>query len=1798
MDADKNDAFDGNLSIPEVLRRLRHRLLDLTARNRLLNFKVTAGKALSLVPGRLDETFRRLTGANLGTVQIMPVPDPDRDQWTVKHDRMVKPEPKEHAVRLGLNIELEETPVDWDDAKIARALHYNEDLAKHFRKLDREARLALEETGANMLYLVLGCLDYTENPGSDKVFSAPLVCVPVKLTAAQQRQQVLFNLAHTGEEIQENLSLTERLKRDHTFTLPEFPQEDDGIEVYFQKVEKLIERRPLWKVRRNMTLALLSFGNMLLIRDLDPENWVSEEGESTLLNHAVIQRIFTGGNEAVGQGYAEEYDLDNLPAADLPLIFDADSSQHSAIVDVMSGKSLVIEGPPGTGKSQTITNIIAACLNAGKSVLFMAEKLTALQVVQRRLQAAGLDPFLLELHSNKTNKRQVLEALESRLDLRTASPPGLQATIERLTDRKQKLDQYAKLLNTKTGNHLGLTIHQVLWRAEQHRVKLGGETEKLIGVAVNGAPQSNAANLEKQRSHVASLAQVFKDIGCYDASSPFWGFFPDSLAPGDDLAIERIFKKAQKHAEAAKTTSEELAEIYGLREDDPKGLANPTEARQTIERLEALLAGDTAVDVVPAIFGKNRSNQESALHILKKHNGILQSIFQLEAATAGKVDYGKAERSYLTEAALCFVRDNGVGGLRVGALDETIQRLDDLLNAATSARQGLNQVLESAGIEQNAIGGDEKLRAILDVCAAAPLSHLHMRSEKLAKPNAVEILNKGNVERIRLQTTEETVAQRFYTDQEPSEAELRDWILALREGDAWFRIFQKSWRAAIKAHRSLSREKDKIPVSQRLAELEEWWDLRKGWSAWFNSEPLSRTASVSPLPLDFPLMDAAKVARWLKDADERLTQANVDEITFDPMTVERTVVAGHAGRQAEISAKLAVLGELDGWIKILFPRLQGWGDTNWSQRLAVSSRLLEQLRVVLNDFAGAIHADETLEKGFALVRDTQVLFAKSNEIAGSVDLKRLLGARAATFREDLPAIMAAVRFGQAVFDSDLPLQGKQKACTPSARLVLEDMRQRVSAFAEHSDRSRAALRELEQFGSLEIDLWMPASSSDETGSEQACNYIIVALEHTAGLIPWSLYVHYRAECGGAGLGAFITALEEQDFPPDLMLDGFLYRFYASIAEVLFRKTPALQNFSGSVHTNTRSEYSELDRNIMALRGKQISHQNQSSTKTMSGNTGARVADKTEMNLIQHLLPQARPRIALRELLRRAGKSIQQLKPCFMMGPQAVAQYLHAEPEMFDVVIMDEASQMRPEQAIGAIVRGKQLVVVGDPKQLPPTSFFSRMQVDGDSQTTAVAEEAESILDLASSHFRPIRSLRWHYRSRHESLIAFSNKKFYDGKLIVFPSPFPRSRGLGVRSHYIKSAVYESQTNAREASAVVDAVVDHILHEPELSLGVVALNIRQRDLIAELLEERLKSVPGAEEYRNKWNDEGQDIFVKNLENVQGDERDTIVISTTYGPPPGAARVHQNFGPISQDGGWRRLNVLFTRARSSVLLVTSMKHTDIVVGAGTPSGTRALRDYLLYAESGRLNHDHGEATGAQPESEFEVSVIQALQERGYDCVPQVGVANFRIDIGVRHPQYPHLFLAAIECDGATYHSGITVRDRDRIRQEILESMGWHGKIWRIWSTEWFRNPKREMSRLVSFLEDLKKQEVDPSLAAFVDVQSANSEEDLPDPTPDQLSRANATLDQLLTEDSRPEVDVGDHVVYRNLSSGTPGQETTALIARDRFDPNNGIISEASPLGQALIGATEGEEVPFSTPGRPNQTLLIVAIKRAGG
>lgn len=394
--------------------------------------------------------------------------------------------------------------------------------------------------------------------------------------------------------------------------------------------------------------------------------------------------------------------------------------------------------------------------------------------------------------------------------------------------------------------------------------------------------------------------------------------------------------------------------------------------------------------------------------------------------------------------------------------------------------------------------------------------------------------------------------------------------------------------------------------------------------------------------------------------------------------------------------------------------------------------------------------------------------------------------------------------------------------------------------------------------------------------------------------------------------------------------------------------------------------------------------------------------------------------------------------------------------------------MRLPEALSAIIRSKQLVIVGDPKQLPPTDFFDASSDTDDEEldSKSIAEDSKSILETCMQSFQNTKHLRWHYRSRHQNLILFSNHNFYDDNLIVLPSPFEANRQIGISYNYVDNAVYNNSINPREAEELVKKLILQLEQNENDSVGVVTMNSSQQNFICDLFHKKITESQHLYEIIEKLNSQGQEVFIKNLENVQGDERDVIFISTVYGKGSESSVVRQTFGPINSQFGSRRLNVLFTRARKKIELFTSLRPEDVNSTELKHDGPRVLRDYLEYAKTGKMPIKAFKA--GKTENPFEESVACLLERNGYDVVPQLGFQGYWIDLVVKNPEDPNgEYLAAIECDGATYHSSKSARDRDRIRQDLLESLGWKGKIYRIWSTNWFKNPHKESEKLLNFL-----------------------------------------------------------------------------------------------------------------------------------
>lgn len=416
----------------------------------------------------------------------------------------------------------------------------------------------------------------------------------------------------------------------------------------------------------------------------------------------------------------------------------------------------------------------------------------------------------------------------------------------------------------------------------------------------------------------------------------------------------------------------------------------------------------------------------------------------------------------------------------------------------------------------------------------------------------------------------------------------------------------------------------------------------------------------------------------------------------------------------------------------------------------------------------------------------------------------------------------------------------------------------------------------------------------------------------------------------------------------------------------------------------------------------------------------------------------------------------------MMSPLSVAQFCDSAMIRFDVVVFDEASQIRPEDALGTLLRGKQAVIMGDTEQLPPTRFFDSIVedtgADEDSDDPPI-KDMESILHQCRGQYFTSRTLKWHYRSRHESLIAVSNQEFYDNKLTIFPSPVAEDERLGLKFAPLPDVIYDrggSSTNREEAKAVVEAAFEHYRRDPDKSLGIGAFSTKQQQAILDEVEVQLRQNPEMEHFFSSSRREH--FFVKNLETIQGDERDVIFVSIGYGKDSNG-KLYQNFGPINQEGGHRRLNVLFTRARERCVVFSNFRASDLSLDENTRRGVKALKTFLNYAENGNLPSPDGPM--GDTDSPFEDAVYEFLKSQNHEVKKQVGCAGYRIDLAVVDACAPGSYLLGIECDGAGYHSSSVARDRDRLRQQILEKLGW--TIHRIWSTDWYHNPSEAKSRV---------------------------------------------------------------------------------------------------------------------------------------
>ncbi len=2076
MNTGSEDIFNGGFSIEQAIAKLRTRLLDLSARNGLINYKYPNKGCLRFVnQPNLNAIFERLVESNKPVI-LRNVPLPPNDLFTSK-----RPIAEVHAKEnLGIDISTDFlitscAPTQGKHWTKIQTLYYPADLEKLCRKIRAQARTVVEETGTNMLYLMFGFLEYYESEDSERPLIAPLLSLPVVLekdTVDQESRTYNYSINYSGEDLQDNQSLRVKLEQEFLLQLPVFDEEDNPG-TYFEKVEKAVRTQKRWKVRYQLTLGFLSFGKLAIWSDLDIKKWPG------LIKSPLLRKLFSGGSIEFNGEYGEDYEIDKLPITAAPtLIYSADSAQHSAILDVLDGKNRVIIGPPGTGKSQTITNIIAVAINKGLRVLFVSEKLAALEVVRKRLNQANLGSFCLELHSHKTQKKKFLEDIQKCIDEKFPPTNLFDGKLSALSSYKKQLNSYAEFMSSVIGNQLGLTVNQLFWRTERLRQSVNISITESAFLRESSNWTWN--DIEQKRFKLDSLSKLYESVGGYTTDHPWWGFVPNSLLPGDEVKVNMKMSEASKHVESLNETinqyiketglllEPDLAHFIELREaiaavpDIPDNFnitlfcalyeSNGNQKERTNELVEEavrlaqkaiLLKTETEEfirpevsisyeelealhkicfpNLKPAILNDSISNLQSKVatastayvtfmeltekndfnyypitpSLLTHLENILHSLdttsIKIENQSFSNIIRGNQKlRTWVEHTTESFEKIKKTAHDYKLPFDGTTQCLESLNNG-----NALNGLLPHVAVEQQTVdslqfylkeipeelgdislrnlsehhtkaseltprisnalkdikeytddlsfpfnGSTKSLAQLITVCTIAkeaPFSLLNYRGSYLSNPLLSELL--ADAEKLQRKEADmrESLKQSIYLDALPDINTLKATFRTLRQsGDSILNIFNGEWNAAVKLVNSISKIKIKGKSIDYLNVLTPILD----WNATvneFHQRNFNTGFGLLYKGLETDISKLKKLNEWyIKSREQLLKQGNlksiIDLINIDSETLQEyaTLSDGVFKASAEIHACIKELSQLffenhsmvvDSYIdltvekfqtknsiinyligflntyvtndispakashllsaKLAFTKLKNsflilqeaigkqrveieldlsgisllpivdWGSyldtikkvqqdihslsdnlsplsttaspqtilTFFKAKLSLEKAISEltiqntasktedwrsfadhiylpstYLSNIISVISQAIsYPDITLKSAFDNLKKRQnadLLLLKVKEKFDEAQLGEVLFN---SYKTDLGAITATLSWGNSLNKTQ---KIKKSELLPlfiglDCKKHFYYYRQLLDKLDEHYQLTVSALQGLNNFGNFSWQEWNSLNSkTDRKVYASILHQKILNARNNAHLVlPWSQYYSQKRDCQKEGLNWFISGLEEKYFPSIMTESVFLYSVYWSISKTIYSTHPILKEFNGFKHQSLRSEFATLDEQVIKQTGKVFAHNIYKNRRVPQGDPGPSPRDKTDLWLLRHEINKTTRHLPIRQLLKRSGAALQALKPCFMMGPLSAAQYLEHGSLEFDLIVMDEASQLRPEEALGVIARGKQLVVVGDPKQLPPTRFFDRIMEDDEEEGegTNIFEGSESILDICQQLFHPVRTLRWHYRSQHESLIAFSNHHFYDGGLVFFPSPFNKSNRLGIKFRYLKNGVYENRRNIYEATRLVDSVFEHILKYPEESIGIVTLNQTQRDLVDDLLEKKLFNSDAVLKYKEYWEKEEMPLFVKNLENVQGDERDVIFISTTFGKVANANKVRQNFGPISRPDGWRRLNVLFTRARRKIELFTSMLPEDIVIDEQTPRGTKALRDYLHFANNNILFS--GTPTGREADSDFELSVKDVLESKGYEVVPQLGVAGYFVDLAVKNPERLGEFLAAIECDGASYHSSKSARDRDRIRQEILESLGWRDRIYRIWSTDWFYNPRREKERLMEFLEQRRKSDkvqIDEE-DYYIDIQDEEEFKSF-------LQEVHKTNIINETDNTPPEIFVGlgDKVTFHYTDK--PLDSVVVTLIKEASNPKNHQYNVDTPLGKALLDAKVGDfrEVKYN---ENKRAIRVKAIEK---
>ncbi len=1482
-----------------------------------------------------------------------------------------------------------------------------------------------EETGISVLQAAFGFLEWEDGNNSKAQYS-PLVLIPVQIEKKRSREGQEFWISSEEGEAQENKILAEKLRLELGITLPEYTGQ--GLENYFEEVADQSPKNLNWRIRRWACIGVFPSARLAMYHDLDTNKW-------DFASHNIVSGLLGGsetGHDAMPFG--DEYEVDEPEIENkVPyLITDADSSQFSTIVDVIDGKNLAVEGPPGTGKSQTIVNTIAASLASGMKVLFVAEKSAALEVVRSRLEAFGVGEFVLPLLANRTSKDLIISSIRERIEMNPYPDTSeLNHAVTRFKEARSQLKTYIDILSSKYGN-TDFTIHTILGCGIKYSQVINNLPEQVRYFSI---PETKNITSDKLHDIKSRCDQIEESYAETQKNQDFWKALQvPNIDPFKANELLEISTKVSETFESANSQRQELN-----RYQIPDNIS--------INKLDII---DKAISVTPESISQIEidvtRNLDSA-HVIDSVTNFLKKTkswrdYEEKFSRCFSTNLDEISENDLTEIRETILKYD-IASLAEEQFDSIIKAKKDELDSIKRIEEMLNQSCTISIIFEE-IAADEVLNA-LEIIKEISKQALAVRKPELDDPTIQSLFVKQTEKAQSLAEKQKLLSEHFDISAIAEPETLTGYAKVISNAGA-FAFLSGEYRKAKDYYKSISltiKFKRTIAI-QELRDLSIW---KAGVNEFCDNEMIRSITGpyYDKINTDFTPFHTAityyqKIDQAFKGVQflalkEFLKAASSDEIQSLPMYEELNL--SHETRQLNFRS-----------ISELTVKLQKTYD-----ECEIRIGNLRKLKSVF------VHPENISRDNIVNFPDVlNKLREARNKLKNEENIKKILGSTFKGENTSTDDLHTSLTLGICLVDLDSNIRKAFLGCVEKNQLTL--LKESINIIRESDNKAFFELNRLATLSNSTSEDWLSDNSYDVFSEK---------MEQTArdknGLLAYSRFVSAKENLKDFGYRKLVDIIYEED-RHDVrdIISALIMREMARDAYQIYGSS--LATFNGTNLELLRKQLQISDRKVIEFSRKKIQSDLYQNSNPPFGIGKGKISGYTELALLKHEASLKRNRTSVRSLTKRAGNALLELKPCWMMSPLAVAQYLPKGEIEFDLVIIDEASQMTPEDSIGALIRAKQAMVVGDTNQLPPTGFFRKVLDDDEADEDEKVTE-ESILEMANASFKPARRLRWHYRSRNSGLIAFSNKHVYNNDLVIFPSAQEDHPEMGVS--YIKvNGQYSTGANPEEAKVMVDAIIDFMGTHKDKSLGVVLLNQKQRDLLNDEMNFAIEHHPYAREYIETWeekNDGLESFFIKNLENVQGDERDVIFIGTVYGPEKEGAPVMQRFGPINGIAGKRRLNVLFSRAKQRIVTFSSMTASDIRAEEDGNPGVHMLKCWLEYASSGVL--ERGRDTHKEPDSDFEEHVIQQIRSIGCEAIPQVGVKRYSIDIGVKHQDWPHGYIMGVECDGATYHSSKSARDRDRLRQEVLEGLGWN--LYRIWSTDWFEDPIRETAKLRAAIDE---------------------------------------------------------------------------------------------------------------------------------